>query len=89
MKFRAPKGGLALHPAATVIEHMVLQPVRPERPVLICDAGECMNDGGGWDSSYGKSGKHKQGYVITGLFEGPAWFLIDQYQYTNIYISGT
>lgn len=58
MKFRAPKGGLALHSVAMVIEHMVLQTVKPRRPVLISDTGECMMEGG-HSSTYGKSGVHK------------------------------
>ncbi len=38
MKFRAPRGRLALNPVAVVIEHMVWQPVKPKRPVLISAA---------------------------------------------------
>lgn len=46
MKFRTPKGRLALHFVATVIKHMVLQPVRPKRPVLTSDAVVHECDGG-------------------------------------------
>lgn len=65
MKFRAPKGGLALHSVATVIEHMVWQPVRLIRPVLISDAGEHMNTvEGGSAVVLVSQDVHKQGYVI-------------------------
>lgn len=52
---------------AAAIEHMVWQPVRPERSVLISDAGEYVNTvEEGQSSSNIKSGV--AGYVTAGHF---------------------